>query len=196
MPPSTPRPGPLGGSLLALYTEKTLDAVLATGGSQSWSLDRRRASACNYAVLFQNSPLTSFPGASPHGSAFMIGRVSSIAESTITPGRCLVRFDRYARINLIETWKWKSHVRFLSGSDLPDLDIGHIEFEDMPSEYGLNTGKSSDQLNVLLSAQRDIARVFKVDPGRVEIRIRGAGGEHAQPFAASTRQAGRKRVGD
>lgn len=160
---------------LVVLTAKSTETMLATGGTQSWVLDRTRAKQCKYAVLCQNAHSDWGDGKEPHGKAFMVGRVDDVVPSTDTEGRWLVTFSEYALIDKPGTWGGRNPVRYASLEEL-GIDENDLKFEPMPPvekprETPVPNGSS--QSLTIAQAKEGLARTFGVSPEAVEITIRG-----------------------
>ena len=120
---------------LLVFTGKSLEQCLQVGGTQSWALNRTNARQCKYAVLCQNAYADRewAEGNEPHGSAFMVGRISDIVPSTEVKNRWLVLFNEYARINAPNVWQgWRNPIRYTTFEEL-SLKFDDMHFEPMPA---------------------------------------------------------------
>lgn len=167
--------------VLAVFTAKSVEAILEVGGTQSWKLDRGHAKQCRYAVLCRNAYTTWGDGKEPHGTAFMIGRIADVVRS-VDDGRWLVTFDQYARINLPNIWKgWRNPVRYTTFEEL-GVSLEDIKFQPMPpvddnskAEQDASSHHDDGSQNHLTIAQakQGLAKTFGVSPEAIEITIRG-----------------------
>ena len=67
---------------IVTFTARALEEILATGGSKAWVLDRNHARQQEYLVCTRNAHGERAKGSEPHGSAFLVGRISDIVPST------------------------------------------------------------------------------------------------------------------
>ena len=90
--------------VLMVFTYRSLKSILKDGGAQAWVLDPERAQRCTYIVCTRNRH---FPDADPvkqngaverHGTAFLIGRITTVEDAPDFPRGCprryIVRFCR------------------------------------------------------------------------------------------------------
>jgi len=171
--------------VMVVFTGKSLDACLNAGGTQSWVLNPVHAKHCKYAILCQNAYAVgdwADPKA-PHQTAFMIGRISDVVQSTEHPDeRWLVKFEEYAPLDIPEFWKgWRNPVRYLKLQELPKellLSLDNMQFEPMPEAPERAPKSESEQLQAaerltLPEAKKALAATFGLKPEDIEIIIRG-----------------------
>ena len=165
----------MAAEMLIVFTAKSVEWCLEVGGTQSWALDPKRARHCDYAVLCQNRTTEWGDGKEPHRTAFMIGHIVDVVPSTETDGRWLVKFDKYARINIPDYWEGLHNpVRYRKLDELP-LSISDLTFEPMP-EISNHPETAKPKLPAKLTmddAKKGLAATFGVKPDAVEIIIHG-----------------------
>lgn len=164
--------------VIMVFTAKSLETCLKVGGTQSWVVDRAHARRCKYAVLCRNAFTDWGDGREPHGTAFMIGRVSDVVTSTEKEGRWLVKFDEYARLDLPDFWKgMRNPVRYTTLEEL-SLSLDNVRFEAMPEivaeepEAAPEPPRFSGGLT-MADAKKGLAITFGVKPEAIEIIIHG-----------------------
>src|SRR5438045_111013 len=86
---------------IIVLTRKTLDEIVATGGSQYWRLQPVNAKKMKYLVCARN--LKGSEGQEPHGAGFLIGRISGVV-ATSEKGRYLIQFKEWAKIDRPDLW--------------------------------------------------------------------------------------------
>lgn len=164
--------------VMAVFTAKSVERCLKAGGTQSWVLDRANARHCRYAVLCRNAHSDWGDGNEPHGTAFMVGRISDVVASTETEGRWLVKFDEYAVIDAPEIWKgWRNPVRYTTLEEL-GLSLNGVDFQPVPIRNQESEAKepSAPRIPANLSiaeAKSALAATFGVKPDAIEITVRG-----------------------
>ena len=99
---------------IVTLTFKQVEHVLILGGCPSWQLDQERASKCDYLVCTRNQNPSArglVIGSEAHGTAFLIGKISSIeptnersiprvaAYEEIFESRSIIRISEYALVN-------------------------------------------------------------------------------------------------
>lgn len=161
-------------NVVQVLTYKSVERLLAVGGTQSWALDRNRAKGCKYAVVCRNANTRVAEGKEAHGSAFMVGKVSDVVPSTETQGRWLVLFSEYALVNVADQWEGRNPVRFYTVDEYE----GHIDFEKldwmpMPERSAEPEAPDGGKGMSIAEAKAALAETFGVDPSAIEITIRG-----------------------
>lgn len=100
---------------IVTLTFKQVEHILILGGCPSWSLDQEKSSKCDYLVCTRNQKNHSAKGLvigpEPHGSAFLIGKISSIEPTNeqsiprvakyeaVFTDRSVIRISEYALVN-------------------------------------------------------------------------------------------------
>jgi hypothetical protein len=84
--------------ILVVFTYRSINQLLAEGGSQAWALNQANARRCSYVVCTRNRHHEDAAQQEEHGAAFLVGKISSVEELQNDPGRFIVRFDRYALV--------------------------------------------------------------------------------------------------
>ncbi len=168
----------MANDTIAVFTAKSTERLLREGGSSSWNLNRGNARQMKYVVCTRNAHADWSEGDEEHGSAFVVGRISDIVPSPASEGRWLIQFNQFARISNANTWGgWRNPVRYTS-LDALNLDIDDLEFENVSSTSTVIDDQprpSAPEGNALTidEAKRGLAATFGVDPGAIEITIRG-----------------------
>jgi hypothetical protein len=175
---------------VAVFTARSPQRILNEGGSQAWSLDASRVRTLPFIVCVQNqnNPDRDFSDASePHGSAFLIGRISDVVPSQEDPtsDRWMVQISEFATVrNPRNVWQgWRNPVKYGSledfGIDLSELDFRPLsEFQkDPPPSLSLPAptpehAKDTAPISIT-AAKRGLAAFYGVPPDAIEIIIRG-----------------------
>jgi hypothetical protein len=151
--------------VIAVLTYKSIETILETGGTQSWTLDRTRAARCDYVVMCRNAKTRNAEGPEEHGSTFLVGKIKDVVPSTETAGRWLILISEYARVDVKDQWEGRNPVTYWKDSDYPDIDFKSLAYEPMlsPAPKGLTIGE----------AKAGLALGLKVPESAIEITIRG-----------------------
>jgi hypothetical protein len=169
---------------IVVFTAKSPERIIREGGSQAWKLKPTHARQCDWVVCTQNrqNPDPEFGASEPHGSAFLIGRVSAVVPSEWDrrPDRWMIAISNYARINLPDAWDHgRNPVRYASLKEL-GISLDGLEFQPIPrpsSREAVLRGQSSLEIVppelTIAQAKRGLAASFGVEPEAVEITIRG-----------------------
>lgn len=159
--------------VIQVLTYKSLHTILATGGTQSWVLDRGRAKACKYAVCCRNAHTRNPVDLVPHGTAFIVGQVSDVVPSTETEGRWLVLFSKYALIEVDDQWEGRNPVAYYTVDEYEGaIDFDALKWKPMP-ESTIKPAVATKQSVTIAEAKAALAESFGVDPSAIEITIRG-----------------------
>lgn len=130
--------------IVAVFTYRSIETILAEQGSQAWKCNPERVRECQYVVLTRNQhgvpPMDGHPGIAaegdePHRSAFMIGRISDVANCDgFDPQkpRYLFMIDKWAPLDIPDFWeKWRGPVKYLSLEDTT-IDLAALKWQDVP----------------------------------------------------------------
>lgn len=168
---------------IVVFTAKSPDHIVRDGGSQSWVLDLVRARQCTYLVCTQNQHNDEdyADATEPHGSAFLLGKISEIRRPIGDDGRWMVAISAYARINVPNVWDGlRNPVRYKSLADL-GINLEGLEWrpveavrEAAPPPRSHEPARSeAEALLTIAEAKKRLAVTFGVKPDAVEITIRG-----------------------
>jgi hypothetical protein len=157
---------------VVVLTARGPEKILAEGGSQNWRLDKDRARESPYLVCVQNRHNGDWGGATePHGTAFLIGRITEIVPSPEKPNRWLIKIGQYARIDVPNVWgPWRFPVRYMSLEELR-IDPATLEFESLkerPIEEAASAPRLGDVIEV---AKQQIAACAGVPSTAVRISV-------------------------
>jgi hypothetical protein len=171
----------MANDVMLIFTSKSLETCLKAGGSQRWVLDRARAKRYKYAVLCRNAHSTWGDGKEPHGTAFMIGRISDVVPSPKKgdkKARWLVKFDEYDTLDIPKLWTGQRNPVHYTSLEKLAISLDKINFKAMP-EIVVESNKTEiidneklDKLTIA-DAKKALAATFGVEPEAVEIIIHG-----------------------
>jgi hypothetical protein len=168
---------------LLIFTAKSVERIVAEGGSAAWKLDRNNARQCEYAVCTRNSRADWVEGSEAHASAFLVGRVSDIVAAPDRSGRWIVKMSEYAMVDIPSVWQgWRNPIRYTTLEEL-GIDPNALSFKRMPAQ-SRSTGtapksKRDSQpaplriADELAATKRSLAERLGTTPEAIEIIVRG-----------------------
>jgi hypothetical protein len=115
-------------NVLVVLTWRPVAQILSEGGSQAWTLQPKNARRCSYLVCTRNRYAENSAQDVPHGSAFLVGKISGIEHCPNDPAdreespRYLVRISEYALIEQSDVWPGNRNP-FWYVNDLSALNI-------------------------------------------------------------------------
>lgn len=166
---------------IVVFTARSPERIIREGGSQAWVLNPVRAKQAKWLVCTQNRhhPDHGFSDATePHGTAFLVGKISGIVPSPESPDRWMIEISEYARINMPSVWQGRNPVRYTHLLEVVFTDIRGLKFQAMPEREAAKPVEqraepaSSNGLTIA-EAKKALALTFGVKPEAVEITIRG-----------------------
>lgn len=159
---------------VVVFTAKSPESIVRDGGSQSWKLDPARAKKCEWLVCTQNAhnPEPYADGNEPHGSAFLVGRISRISPSTDTDGRWKIEISDYARINQPDVWAGDRNPVRYTHLDTLGIDLDGVDFHKLERDTATANQTASAGLTIA-QAKAGLAKTYGVDVDAIEIVIRG-----------------------
>ncbi len=169
---------------IVVFTARSPERITREGGSQAWVLNPARAKQCTWLVCTQNrhNPDHEFSDATePHGSAFLLCRISGIrrSEEDVRERRWLITISEFARINYPDVWDHQRNpVRYASLEEL-GISLDGLNFQTLPSlrDGGMKIEpRQPESRPVALTipeAKKALAQTFGVKPEAIEIMIRG-----------------------
>lgn len=165
---------------VAVFTARSPQRIIREGGSQAWKLDPVRANACTYLVCAQNkhnADLDFSDATQPHGTGFLVGRISRLSPAAEAPDRWMIEVDQYALIDHPQLWQgWRNPVRYTNladlGIQLEDLTFEAMPEQDRPSPVAHGAAPAGGGLTIA-HAKTQLAATYGVRPESIEIVIRG-----------------------
>ncbi|WP_353226753.1 hypothetical protein [Novosphingobium sp.] len=167
------------------FTAKSVERILADGGTSSWRLDRKHARKCAFAICTRNAYAEWVEGPEAHHSAFLIGKVRDVVPTndpdSDMKNRYLVQFSEYALVAIPEVWKGdRNPVRYADMDEL-GIELADLVWQPMPavltdiSERYEVPKHIIDVVQPLTmnDAKKGLALMFGVSPEAIEITIRG-----------------------
>lgn len=168
---------------IIVFTARSPSRIVKEGGSQAWVLNPARAKLCKWVICAQNlhNPDHAFSDATePHGSAFLVGKISAITQSEEEGfgDRWLIEMSEFVRIEKPGVWKrWRNPVRYASIAEV-GINVADLKFEPMPKTARAASPREAKTpwppaMLTIAEAKKALAATFGVKPEAVEISIRG-----------------------
>lgn len=176
---------------IAVFTARSPQRIIREGGSQAWTLDPARARKCRYLICVQNqnNPDRDFSDASePHGSVYMVGKISDVVPSQDEPGnRWKICISDYHVLTIMNAWKgWRNPVRYTTLEEM-GIDPDKLTFnsvKDIQRDMGVPVDQQvqeplieQDEGSIaplsMAQAKPRLAAFYGVTPDAIEIVIRG-----------------------
>ncbi|GAA0510168.1 hypothetical protein GCM10009414_19900 [Tatumella terrea] len=174
-------------SAIVVFTARGKDCLIADGGSGSWVLNEKRASACKYLVCVQNRGPADYHNddwgnvSAPHKNAFFVGKISDVVLAPDwdgeRPKRWLIRVDEYAEIAYENMWDGaRNPVAYTSLKGL-GIDEEKLQFNKMPYvevvSPKITENKNSDTEGITIrQAKILLSKKYDVPQESIEIIIR------------------------
>ncbi len=130
--------------VITVFTFRSTEHILEMGGTQAWTCRQEVAASCEYVVVSRNTkgvPATkdhdAIPaeGHEPHGTAFMIGKVSDVVLSDEQPSdpkkppRYMIKMSEWAPLDIPNVWQgWRRPFKYMTLDDL-GIDPTKLEWE-------------------------------------------------------------------
>lgn len=120
---------------LAVFTCRGTQRILREGGSKAWRLSTSNASKMSYIVCIQNRNLDWGNASHPHGTAFLVGKISgveSLKEDSNGDIRKIVNISEYAEIDVPNCWVGgRNPIAYMKLSDF-GLNLDELTFKPVP----------------------------------------------------------------
>lgn len=168
-----------------VMTARGPSTIIAEGGSQAWVLNPKNAKRHPFLVCVQNRHNGTWGNATePHGTPFLVGRISSVERSPENPDRYIVRVSEYARIAAPPVmWPGRNPVRYVSLAEF-GIDPASLAWTPMPTPVAATPPIEEDEDSESLAPEvppeitgivpefrNRIAVMLGIEPGRVRITI-------------------------
>lgn len=168
--------------VLVVFTAKTVEQVLANGGTQSWVLNEQSMRRVTYVVCTRNSDHQHDEECGvrteEHNSAFIVGKVSGLrkVDHRNDRDRYLVEFSDYALVE-VPNFRRGSSRNPVTYSDvaqcrLKGIDFSKLTFVPMPGSNCSVADVASPKIGLTISAAKEgLAAYFGVSVESVQITI-------------------------
>ena len=184
---------------IVVFTARSPDRIIREGGSQAWVLNPVRAKQAKWLVCTQNRhhPDHEFSDATePHGTAFLVGKISGIVPSPENPDRWMIEISEFARISMPSIWQGRNPVKYARLLEIVFTDIRNLKFEPMAQreaaklvEYRAEPASSPHVLTIA-EAKKALALTFGVKPDGCDGYDLGSRGRRVQcEVSESTRRS-------
>ncbi|BDT96934.1 hypothetical protein IFM12275_69100 (plasmid) [Nocardia sputorum] len=162
---------------VVVFTGKSPEQILSEGGSQAWKLDPSRAKKCTWLVCTQNAHNYEdyAKGNEPHGSAFLVGRISRVSPAPEEDGRWMIEVSEYARMSQPNVWTGdRNPVRYTNLGAL-GINLEGVEFQKMERDTAATkpTAPAASAGLTIAQAKAGLAETYGVAVDSIEIVIRG-----------------------
>jgi hypothetical protein len=169
-------------SSIAVFTANSRDEILEVGGSVSWVVAEKQARRREFLVCIRNARDVDFHDHEPHGTAFLVGRISGLKAHGIDKKgmqRFIIEISEYAVADHPEAWgEWRNPVKYTTLEEL-GIDLKKLKFKPMPPPTKFLTSpapppaRSKTGALTIAEAKAGLALQFGVPQDAIEILIKG-----------------------
>jgi hypothetical protein len=168
-------------SAIAVFTATSRAQILEIGGSASWVVAEKQARRREFLVCVRNARGVDFPDHEPHGTAFLIGRISDLkpfGHDKKGMQRWIIEISEYASVDYPEKWgEWRNPVKYTTLEEL-GIDPKHLKFKPVPTPTKVMTPPAAPDRPktgplTIAEAKAGLALQFGVLPEAIEILIKG-----------------------
>ena len=169
---------------ILVFTHRSVEFLTKLNASTSWQLNQNRAMLCDYVICVRNANSALAEKDCPHGSAFLVGKISNVVQSLNLPRdehRYMIEFKEYSEISIPNVWQgWRSPVIYKNNNDIEslyDIDFETLTWKQVPkrdieyvAEYFEKENKfylSRDEVSTKFRQKKEIRQqeVFKPQEG-------------------------------
>jgi hypothetical protein len=161
---------------IAVFTSKSLEVLLAHGGSGPWVGAVERVNQQKYIVCMRKAK----PGKEGHGDPFFVGKISHVRKLGFDrrgQQRWFFEISEFAIPSHQGSWKWawRNPVRYTTLEEL-GIELKNLKFKRAPPATQTppmaETGSSVKPLTIV-EAKAGLAVKFGVSPDAIDIHIKG-----------------------
>lgn len=163
---------------VVVFTAKTVETILAEGGTSAWRLHPDHARTRTYAVCTRNKFAKWSKGPESHRQAFLVGKVADVVQVPNREGRYLIQFSEYALIDRPDVWTKgdRNPIKYVDIESL-GIDPTKLKWKPMPNTGiakgpSLEAAQAQDGALTIAEAKKRLAATFGVSADAVEITIR------------------------
>jgi hypothetical protein len=168
-------------SAIAVFTANSRAEILEIGGSASWVVAEKQARRREFLVCIRNARGVDFHDHEPHGTAFLIGRISGLKPFGYDKKgmqRWIIEISDYAFVDYPDKWgEWRNPVKYITLEEL-GIEPGKLKFKPMPEPTKVLTppvvpDRPKTGALTITEAKAGLALQFGVLPEAIEILIKG-----------------------
>jgi hypothetical protein len=167
-------------SAIAVFTADSRDEILAVGGSVSWVVAEKQARRREFLVCIRNARGVDFHDHEPHGTAFLVGRISGLkpyGHDKKGMPRFIIEISDHALIDHPEAWgEWRNPVKYTTLEEL-GIDPKKLKFKPTTATKEPPPPPAPDRSKTgaltIAEAKAGLALQFGVPPEGIEILIKG-----------------------
>jgi hypothetical protein len=168
-------------SAIAVFTANSRAEILAVGGSASWVVAEKQARRREFLVCIRNARDVDFPDHEPHGTAFLVGRISGLiphGHDKKGMSRWVIKLREYAEVAHPEAWgEWRNPVKYTTLEEL-GINLKQLKFKPMPPPtkdlaQPILSPPAKARALTIAEAKAGLALQFGVSPEAIEILIKG-----------------------
>ena len=159
---------------IAVFTGKTLETLLAQGGSGPWVGAEERVKQQQYLVCVRKAAM----GTDDHGAAFLVGKIAGVQKHGVDrrgQQRWFFQISDFAALTHPGKWDWRNPVRYTTLEDL-GIELKKLKFKPAPpATVSLPIAESAPSVKPLTiaEAKAGLAAKFGVSPDAIDIHIKG-----------------------
>jgi hypothetical protein len=158
-----------------VLTSKSLETMIVEGGTGNWAGREERLKHTKWVVATRNLKSTWTQGEEPHGSAFLIGRITGVKVAPPSEAdRFVIQFDRYANLSIPGAWTNNRNPITYTNLSALGIDADNLEWKDFPNTK-VQTLREPSPLeapaNVINQARAMIAQSLSIRPEAVKITV-------------------------
>lgn len=158
-----------------VFTSKSLETMAQEGGTGNWAGKEERLRHTKWVVATRNLKSDWTQGDEPHGSAFLIGRVSGVKPSPPPEDdRFVIQFDQYAVVTVLNAWTNNRNPITYTSLQALGIDPDKLEWKPFPPQArGVPAlgGTPEPPANVIDQARLMIASALSISPEAVKITV-------------------------
>jgi hypothetical protein len=168
-------------SAIAVFTADSRDEILELRGSASWVVAEKQARRRQFLVCIRNARDVDFSDHEPHGTAFLVGRISGLepyGHDKKGMQRWIIKFNEHAFVDCPEAWgEWRNPVKYTTLEEL-GIDLTKLKFIPTPPATRVLAPAPPPHLPksgalTIAEAKAGLALQFGVPPEAIDILIRG-----------------------
>jgi hypothetical protein len=168
-------------SAIAVFTATSRDEILQVGGSAAWVVAEKQARRRQFLVCIRNAREVDFHDHEPHGTAFLVGRISGLrpyGHDKKGMRRFIIEISEYAEVDHPDAWgEWRNPVKYTTLEEL-GIDPEKLRFQPMPPRTrdlppAPQPDRSKAGALTIAEAKAGLALQFGVPPEAIEILIKG-----------------------
>ena len=153
---------------ILVFTHRSIEFLTKLNASTSWQLNQNRAMHCEYVICVRNTNSALAENDFPHGSAFLVGKISNVVQSLNLPRdehRYMIEFEEYAEVSVPNVWQgWRSPVIYKDNNEIEsiyNINFDTLSWKEVPERDIEYISEYFEKENKFYASREEVSTKFR-----------------------------------